>query len=108
MKPTYSKALIIGAGSGLSASLARLFAREGLGVALSARDTGKLSALADETGANLHICDAADYGQVAALFQALDGDGTPDVVVYNPSARVRGPFVELDPEAVTKAVQVAA
>ncbi len=108
MKPTYSKALIIGAGSGLSASLARLFAREGLSVALAARDTGKLSALAEETGASVHACDAADHGQVAALFQALDAEGAPDVVVYNPSARVRGPFLELDPEAVTKAVQVTA
>ncbi|MDH3665656.1 MAG: SDR family NAD(P)-dependent oxidoreductase [Paracoccaceae bacterium] len=108
MKPTYSKALIIGAGSGLSASLARLFAANGVNVALAARDTGKLAALAGETGASSHACDAADHGQVAALFKALDAEGAPDVVVYNPSARVRGPFVELDPEAVTKAVQVTA
>ena len=108
MKPDYSKALIIGAGAGLSASLARLFAANGLNVALAARDTGKLGPLARETGATLHSCDAADHGEVAALFQALDGEGPPDVVVYNPSARVRGPFVELDPQAVTSAVQVTA
>ena len=112
MKPNYSSALIIGVGAGLSASLARLFAANGMGLALAARETGKLAALAAETGASLHTCDAADQGQVAALFAALDGGdaigGAPDVVVYNPSARVRGPFVELDPQAVARAVQVTA
>ena len=108
MKPTYTKALIIGAGAGLSASLARLFAAKGLGLALAARSTDDLGALARETGASLHACDAGDLGQVRALFAALDAEGAPDVVVYNPSRRVRGPFVELDPEAVAEAVRVTA
>lgn len=108
MKRKYSKALIIGAGAGLSASLARRFAANGLKLALAARSTGDLEALAGETGASLHTCDAADHGQVAALFAALDQDGAPDVVVYNPSARVRGPFAELDPQAIARAVQVTA
>ena len=109
MKPSYSKALIIGAGAGLSASLARLFAAKGLKPALAARSTDKLAALAAETGASLHSCDSADHGQVAALFAALDAQGdTPDVVIYNPSARVRGPFTEIDPQAVARAVQVTA
>jgi len=108
MKLKYSKALIIGAGAGLSASLARRFAANGLRLALAARSTGDLEGLAGETGASLHACDAADHGQVAALFAALDRDGAPDVVVYNPSARVRGPFAELDPQAVAGAVQVTA
>ena len=97
MKPNYTKAVIAGAGTGLSASLARLFAAGGLEVALAARSTNKLAALAAETGAGVHACDSADHSQVAALFAALDRDGAPDVVVYNPSARVRGPFVDLDP-----------
>ncbi len=108
MKPNYSKALIIGAGAGLSASVARLFAANGMSLALAARKTDKLAALATETGASLHACDAADQGQVAALFAALDGEGAPDVVVYNPSARTRGPLIELDPQAVARAVQVTA
>jgi hypothetical protein len=99
MKPQYSKALIIGAGAGLSASLARLFAAKGMKLVLAARSTSDLAALAAETGASLHACDAADHGQVTGLFAALDREGAPDVVVYNPSARVRGPFVELDPAA---------
>ncbi|HUS52756.1 MAG TPA: SDR family NAD(P)-dependent oxidoreductase [Thermohalobaculum sp.] len=108
MKPNYSKALIIGAGAGLSASLARLFGAKGLKLALAARDTGKLAALGAETGASIYACDSANHGQVAALFAALDAHGAPDVVVYNPSARVRGPLIDLDPQAVAHAVQVTA
>lgn len=101
------KALIVGVGGGLSASLARLFAREGMTVALAARDAGKLDGLAAETGARAYRCDAADAGDVAALFDAVDGDvGPPDVVVYNPSNRARGPVGELDPEAVRTAILV--
>ena len=109
MTPRYEKALIVGAGSGLSASLARLFSTKGLSVTLAARDTGKLSALCAETGARAERCDVCDADQVAALFDRLDaGGGAPDVVVYNPSARVRGPFSGLDPEAVRNAMTVTA
>jgi len=102
------KALIVGAGAGLSASLARRFAAEGMEIALAARKTGKLEALAEETGAKVYPCDAGERSDVAGLFRALDADmGTPDIVVYNPSYRVRGPFVEIDPEEVLKAVMVS-
>lgn len=99
------KALIIGAGDGLSASLARLLAREGYAVALAARNTAKLAALAAATGATLHATDAADAAQVAALFAA---EGDAEVVVYNPSYRTRGPVAELDPAEVQKSLQVCA
>ena len=100
-------ALIVGAGPGLSASLARLFAGEGMTVTLAARDTDKLSALADETGARVHGCDAADIASVAGVFEALDRTtGTPDIVVYNPSARVRGPITDLDPVETRRAIEV--
>jgi short-subunit dehydrogenase len=108
MTPSYSHALIIGAGAGLSASLARLFAANGLGVALAARSTGDLAALAEETGATLHACDASRQTEVAALFAALDQGGAPDVVVYNPSRRVPGALLDLDPAEVEAAVQVSA
>ncbi|MFC7476704.1 SDR family NAD(P)-dependent oxidoreductase [Dankookia sp. GCM10030260] len=99
------QALIIGAGDGLSASLARRLAREGYGVALAARNPAKLAALAAETGATTHACDAADAAQVAALFAAA---GEAEVVVYNPSYRTRGPVAELDPAEVQKSLQVCA
>lgn len=108
MTPTFNHALIIGAGNGLSASLARLFRDKGLRVSLAARDTAKLEALASETGAERFACDAGSAEAVAELFAALDGGGAPDVVVYNPSARVRGPLISLDPAAVERAVQVTA
>jgi short-subunit dehydrogenase len=91
-------ALIVGAGKGLSASLARACAKRGMRVALAARNTEKLAALAAETGAKVYACDAANAAAVQQLFRALDGDlGVPALVVYNASARVRGPFVEIDP-----------
>ena len=104
-KPKYRSALIVGTGPGLSASLARLFAKNGLKVAIAARQTDKLAALAKETGASVHACNAADPGDVAALFDVV---GSPDVVVYNASGRVRGPLVDLPPEEVRKAIEVSA
>ncbi|WP_020698136.1 SDR family NAD(P)-dependent oxidoreductase [Reyranella massiliensis] len=108
-KPKYRSALIVGTGPGLSASLARLFAKNGLTVDLAARQTDKLSALANETGAAVHTCNAADPGDVAALFGALDAAGrTPDVVVYNASNRVRAPLVDLVPDDVKRAIEISA
>ena len=102
-------ALIVGAGPGLSASLARLCAREGMRVALAARNVGKLSALAEETGASVRACDASRREDVDTLFDAvLDAEGVPDLVVYNPSARVRGAVADLDPEAVERAIAITA
>ncbi|HEX2565472.1 MAG TPA: SDR family NAD(P)-dependent oxidoreductase [Burkholderiales bacterium] len=98
-------ALIVGAGSGLSASLARQCAAAGMRVALAARNVDKLSSLAKETGASLHRCDASEAAQVDALFAAID---TPALVVYNPSYRVRGPFAELDAGEVKKTLLVTA
>jgi NAD(P)-dependent dehydrogenase (short-subunit alcohol dehydrogenase family) len=104
----YKSALIVGAGSGLSASLARVFAKAGLKVALAARSTDKLAALAKETGAKTYACDASDGTQVDKLFAALDAAGAPDIVVYNASYRTRGPFIELVPAEVEKAIAVSA
>ncbi len=108
-KPKYRSALIVGTGPGLSASLARLFAQNGLAVAIAARQTDKLAALASETGAAVHKCNAADPNDVAALFAAVEArSGAPDVVVYNASARVRGALVDLAPEDVKRAIEISA
>src|SRR5438445_861720 len=98
-------ALIVGAGSGLSASLARKCAAAEMRVALAARHVGKLDALVAETHGRAFACDAADVVQVEALFDAID---TPDLVVYNPSYRIRGPFLGLDREEVRKTLTVTA
>jgi NAD(P)-dependent dehydrogenase (short-subunit alcohol dehydrogenase family) len=100
-------ALIVGAGSGLSRALAELFRAEGMAVGLAARDPGKLDGLVKEIGGKAYACDAAAQQDVEALFAAFGKDfGAPDVVVFNPSYRVRGPFVELDPEEVEKSLRV--
>jgi len=98
-------ALIVGAGSGLSASLARQCAAAGMRVALAARHVGKLDALVAETHARAFACDATNVVQVEELFDAID---TPELVVYNPSYRVRGPFLSLDREEVRKTLTVTA
>ena len=105
----FKTALIVGAGTGLSASLARRFAAEGIKVALAARDIGKIAAIRDESGAELFACDASDPAQVQQLFAGVDAKlGSPDVVIYNASARARGPFVGLDPVEVERAIAVSA
>ncbi len=99
--------LVVGAGEGLSASVARVMAREGMAVALAARSPEKLADLAKQTNAKSYGCDASDPKQVATLFDSLDRDlGTPSWVLFNPSRRSRGPLVDLDPEAVRQDILV--
>jgi len=107
----YSSALIVGAGPGLGASLARTFTRDGgLQVIVAARQREKLEAIARETGAGVLTCDATDAASVAALFDAATRHfgAPPQVVVYNASRRVRGAFVDVDAAAVEQAVRVTA
>jgi NAD(P)-dependent dehydrogenase (short-subunit alcohol dehydrogenase family) len=107
--PNLSRALIVGAGPGLSASLARLFSRYGMQVALAARDSLKLETLCAEIGAEAFDCDASRPADVQRLFAAVDKSiGEPDVVVYNASGRVRGAIVDLDPAEVERAIAVSA
>src|SRR5580704_9967112 len=90
----YRNALIVGVGSGLSASLARLLAKAGMTVALAARRPDNLTTLAQETGAKTFACDSTKRDQVAKLFADVEAAiGAPDVVVYNASYRTRGPFI---------------
>jgi short-subunit dehydrogenase len=100
-----SNAVIVGAGAGLSASLARACAAAGMRVALAARNVGKLEGLKKEIAASLHACDATDPKQVEALFAALE---VPELVVYNASYRARGPFTGLDAAEVWRTLQVSA
>jgi NAD(P)-dependent dehydrogenase (short-subunit alcohol dehydrogenase family) len=107
--PVFKQALIVGAGSGLSASLARALTREGLTVSLAARSTDDLASLVRETGARALPCDASQRADVERLFNELDAaSATPDVVIYNASFRTRGPLVELDPDDVERSLAVTA
>ena len=90
--------IIVGAGSGLSASLARLFSAENMSVVLAARDIQKLKGLREEINCDLVQCDVTNIDQVESLFAQTDQIlGKPSVVVYNPSARIRGDITSLDP-----------
>lgn len=103
------RALIVGTGPGISASFARGLANRGVQLMLSARNTDKIADLAKETGAETVSCDAGDIASVGAMFQAADEKmGGLDLVLYNPSARARGPLVDLDPEDVANAIRISA
>ncbi|MEZ2128836.1 MULTISPECIES: SDR family NAD(P)-dependent oxidoreductase [unclassified Sinorhizobium] len=105
----YRNALIIGAGFGISGSLARLLRSVGIPVVLAARNIDKLAPLVDETGAIALPVDASDASQIERLFAETEARiGAPEIVVYNASGRLRGPIAELDPVDVEKAVAVSA
>ncbi len=107
--PKYKNALIVGAGEGLSASLARLFSSQGIKVGLAARKIEKLGALCTETGARAFACDATSAGDVERLFGLVEREiVVPDRVVYNASGRARGAFADLVPSDVAQAIAVSA
>ena len=106
---SYRTALIVGAGWGISASVARGLAAAGLKVGLAARNIEKLAPLAAAIGAERFSADASDPAAVSHLFEDAEARlGAPDVVLYNASARAHGPIAEIDPEAVRKAVEISA
>jgi len=107
--PENPSALIVGAGAGLSASLARALAKEGVRVALAARSVEDLDALKRETGAATFACDASARTDVEKLFVELEAaGGAPEIVIYNASYRTRGPLIELDPTEVERSIAVSA
>ncbi len=102
-------ALIVGVGSGISASFARALAGDGMRIGLAARNTGKLSELTKETNALTFECDASEPEAVESLFAQSDRSfDSLDVVLYNPSLRFKGPLVKLDADDVRRALMVTA
>ena len=109
IEPHFNTALVVGAGSGLSASLARLLVQDGIKVALAARTPADLAALVEAIGAMPFGCDASKPAEVEKLFADLDDAfGGPEIVIYNASYRSRGPLVDLDPAEVEKSLAVSA
>ena len=101
------KVLIVGAGMGLSASIARLCSSEGMEVALAARNIDKLVSLKKEINAKTFKCDASDINEVSSLFRELDQSfGIPNLVIYNPSSRIRGAIGDLDPKETQEAINI--
>jgi NAD(P)-dependent dehydrogenase (short-subunit alcohol dehydrogenase family) len=100
-------ALIVGGGPGISASCARLFAGEGMKVAVAARNPDKpaLQTLEETHGVRRYSCDASDPASVEALFAQVGEDlGPPTLVVHNIDGRVpaifRKSITEADPGRV--------
>ena len=105
----YRTALIVGAGPGISASLARALRARGVEVAVAARNIDKMQGLISEIGLHAFRADASSPDSVAALFKSADQRlGEIDIVAYNASARLRGSITELDPGAVQQALAVSA
>lgn len=109
MSPTQPAALVIGAGPGISGAFAAELARDGYAVALASRDRAKVAALAQPLGARTYAVDASQPEQIAQLFEAVERElGAPEVVLYNPSGRVRGDLLSLDIRAAQAAIQTTA
>ncbi|MFK7916060.1 MAG: SDR family oxidoreductase [Pseudomonadales bacterium] len=105
-------ALIVGGGPGISASCARLFADQGLQVAIAARDITKpsLQLLAEQQAVQLVSCDASDPDSVAHLFTTVTQIlGTPRLVIHNIDGRSQGVFrkaiTEIEPELVLATIK---
>ena len=98
--------LIVGVGPGLSSSIARLCASRKMKVILAARDIEKLENLKKEIDAITISCDASDIKSVRNLFKEIDKIGVPNLVIYNPSMRVKGSITEIDAIKVQKAINV--
>ena len=98
--------LIVGVGPGLSSSIARLCASRKMKVILAARNIEKLENLKKEIDAITISCDASDIESVQNLFKEIDKIGVPNLVIYNPSMRVKGSITEIDAIQVQKAINV--
>ena len=104
---TQKEVLIVGAGSGLSASLARAFNSKGMKIVLAARNIDKLDSLKKEIDALVFKCDSTENKSVQNLFLQTDSIiGTPEIVIYNPSLRIVKPFIEYDPDEMLQSVKV--
>jgi NAD(P)-dependent dehydrogenase (short-subunit alcohol dehydrogenase family) len=102
-------ALIVGAGPGISAAFGEALIADGYDVALASRNVEKLSRLAAQMDAKAFVADASSPPSLASLFSEVEAKlGEPEVVLFNPSARVRGDLLTLDMEAASAAIQTTA
>lgn len=108
--------LVVGAGDGVGAAVARAFAREGLAVCVTRRPRhlDKLEVLAasirDEGGvAHAYGVDARDEAEMIALVDQIEAEVGPlEVVVFNIGANVRFGVRETTAQVYSKVWEMAA
>ena len=100
--------LIIGAGPGLSASLARLCFLKKMKVIMASRNIKKLDELKKEVKGETFVCDSSNIESVSNLFKQLDKKvGTPNLVIYNASSRPkRESVIDLNPKETQKSINI--
>jgi NAD(P)-dependent dehydrogenase (short-subunit alcohol dehydrogenase family) len=102
-------ALVVGVGPGISSAFAKALVAGGYQVAVAARDVSKLRPLAEAIGAQPFEADASSPPSLAKLFHEVDRAlGLVEVVLFNPSARIRGDLLSLDIDAAAAAIQTTA
>ena len=90
-------AVVVGAGAGLGAGLARRFAAGGMAVAIASRSAEQVRDLARHVDGNGYACDATDEASVEQLFRQVSGElGEPELVVYNASGFLRKSILEIE------------
>lgn len=99
-------ALVTGASSGLGLDFARILAREGWDLVVSARDRDRLQALADalerERGTRIVVAahDLSTPGGVQALVSSVEREGRPvDLLINNAGSGLLAPYPDTDPAA---------
>jgi len=115
-KRVQAACLVVGAGDGLGAAVARAFAAEGLAVCLTrrARHLAELGALADAIraeGGTAHAfgVDARQEGEMVALVDRIEAEiGPLEIVVFNIGANVRFGVRETTAQVFEKVWEMAA
>jgi len=102
-------ALIVGAGPGISLAFSEALVKSGYAVGMASRNLENLRPLAESVGAIPFTVDASSADSIVRLFSSVDQAlGIPEVVLFNPSARVRGELLNLEMTAATLAIETTA
>jgi NAD(P)-dependent dehydrogenase (short-subunit alcohol dehydrogenase family) len=102
--------VVVGVGEGNGAALARSFAREGMALALLARDTDFTSKLAGElSDARAYPCDVTKPDEIAEVFGRVREElGDPTTVIYNAGSGSWGDVESISLEAFENSWRVNA
>lgn len=100
------RVLVTGASRGIGAALSRRLHAEGATLALVARPSDDLQAIAEEVSGTAYPCDLAVPDQVAGLVGRVADDGPIDVLVNNAGIANVGWFADRTHDELTRLMQV--